>query len=211
VTRSALRLATTLLFAWVFSACPDPNQPCGPGLARGANGQCSVPATDLCNALQVSAGSFHTCAVVDPVNLCTENGASVMPTWPGRQCTVGREIRCWGTNDDGQLGTGDTSRRLTPTTVNIPMPQGAMSLRGFVQVVAGRGHTCALTVGGTVRCWGQDSSGQRGGSSTEIDVPDLSEVVELAAGELHTCARRTAPSAAGETTGTVSWGATGAS
>jgi hypothetical protein len=47
---------------------------------------------------------------------------------------------------------------------------------------SGHGHTCALVVGGQVRCWGKNGYGQR-------SVPEgLKDVVAISAGSFHTCA-----------------------
>ena len=60
-------------------------------------------------------------------------------------------------------------------------------------IAAGRAHTCALTTGGGVRCWGANDSGQLGDGSTtnRLRPPDadvLSGVKAVAAGGAHTCA-----------------------
>ena len=112
----------------------------------------------------VAAGLGHTCAL-----------------------TSGGGVLCWGYNFHGQLGDGTTTDRLTPLAVN-----GLAS--GVTAIVAGLHHTCALTTGGGVQCWGRNDSGQLGDGTgtnrtTPVAVSGLSSgVAAFAAGHSHTCA-----------------------
>jgi hypothetical protein len=81
---------------------------------------------------QVTGGDVHTCARL-------AHGAAF----------------CWGNNAYGQLGDGFTTDRSTPTEVQALTPAVAA-------VSAGDGHSCALTVAGAVRCWGNNAYGQLG-------------------------------------------------
>ncbi len=78
----------------------------------------------------------------------------------------GVEVQCWGANDRGQLGLGDTTDRDTPTRVSLPVS-------GFASVgmALGEAHTCA-SINGTLLCWGANDRGQLGlGDTTDRDTP----------------------------------------
>ena len=107
-------------------------------------------------------------------------------------------VQCWGSNDVGQLGLGHTQRIGDDES---PANAGSVGLGApAVSLVAGAHHACAVLEGGTVRCWGLNDSGQLGYGHTQ-DIGDDEQpwsqapvdvggaVVELAAGERHTCAR----------------------
>jgi alpha-tubulin suppressor-like RCC1 family protein len=73
------------------------------------------------------------------------------------------------------------------------MPVALEGLRADA-VAAGGAHTCALTHGEGVRCWGSASHGQSGREVAERAlapglVADTSDAVQIAAGARHTCAR----------------------
>jgi alpha-tubulin suppressor-like RCC1 family protein len=54
--------------------------------------------------------------------------------------------RCWGANNDGQLGDGTTTDRPSPVTVPIS---------GVVDIAVGTAHACALLDDSSVTCWGR--------------------------------------------------------
>ncbi len=126
------------------------------------------------SAMKVAAGGGHTCALLD-------TGA----------------VRCWGWDEYGQLGYGNTENIGDDET---PASIGDVPLGGTaVQIALGRAHTCALLDTGAVRCWGWGEYGQLGYGNTENigddetpasagDVPIGGRAVRIAAGANQTCA-----------------------
>jgi alpha-tubulin suppressor-like RCC1 family protein len=127
-------------------------------------------------ATLIAAGGDHTCAIL-------QSGA----------------LRCWGRNDFGQLGRGNTDKIGDNETVysagNVDLGAGVtvkdLALGGF--------HTCALLTTGAVRCWGRNDFGQLGyGNASNLgddepinNLPNVSltgTVRKLVAGTFHTCA-----------------------
>jgi alpha-tubulin suppressor-like RCC1 family protein len=113
-----------------------------------------VPVTVVPDALSIAAGSHHTCAIVG----------------------LG-QVQCWGRNNKGQLGSTPVADPGVLTAVTVPGVEFAIAL------AAGAEHTCALLVGGNVRCWGDNTYGQLGGDSMVADA------VEISSGDQHVCVR----------------------
>lgn len=97
-------------------------------------------------------------------------------------------LRCWGGNSSGQLGDGTFSNRNLPVDVD-----GLGS--GTSLITAGGSHSCALTAGNALKCWGANGYGQLGDatrttSNRPRDVIGAgAPVAEVSAGTYHTCAR----------------------
>ena len=96
-------------------------------------------------------------------------------------------LKCWGWNTGGQLGTGGGSAGV-PT--DLPGLTGVkqVALRGQVW---GGGASCALTSTGGVKCWGTNTSGQVGDNSlisrsTPVDVHGLTSGVVAIARTIYT-------------------------
>ncbi|MBA4357687.1 MAG: hypothetical protein C0405_08190 [Desulfovibrio sp.] len=96
----------------------------------------------------------------------------------------GGAIRCWGLNDNGQLGDNSTTNRNVPTLVS--------SAAAYTQVATGYYHNCALSSVNQVYCWGLNTDGQLGnGSTTPRLVPyaiTTGSYNFVAAGGYHSCA-----------------------
>lgn len=115
-------------------------------------------------AVGISAGSKHTCAILD-------DGS----------------VSCWGHSAKGQLGYGDTEFRRAPTpTMSLGTSRSAIALS------LGTYHTCALLDDGGVKCWGDNEYGQLG-DGTEIDSYSpsssvLANVMRISSSGKHSCA-----------------------
>ncbi|NBY46341.1 MAG: hypothetical protein EBQ56_00920, partial [Proteobacteria bacterium] len=76
--------------------------------------------------------------------------------------TAQGEAYCWGDRYSGQVGDGPVSGYERTRTSPVKVSGGLK----FSTMVAGGNHTCGLTSSGTAYCWGQNSSGQIGDSTT---------------------------------------------
>jgi alpha-tubulin suppressor-like RCC1 family protein len=123
---------------------------------------------------------------VDVIRL--PEGVSMLTAGVSHTCglIVSGGLLCWGSNDNGQLGTG--------VALNRPEPANVLGLPGELGgLAAGRAHSCALTVGGQVQCWGANPYGQLGDGTTNlrllpVDVSGLpGGARRLVAGGTHSC------------------------
>jgi len=117
----------------------------------------------------------YSASAVDVVGLTS--GVTAIAAWNDHTCalTTSGGVKCWGRNLDGELGDGTLTNRNSPVDV--------ASLTGGVTIIdAGTYFTCAVTVAGAVKCWGQ------GFATTPQEVAGLgSGVTALAAGGFHIC------------------------
>ncbi len=163
-----------------------------------------------------SLGGFSTCAVAaggslwcwgqnsdDELGLGSEAPSAVeVPTQVGTESWItvglgedhGCGIRqngtlwCWGNNEDGQLGVGDTTNRDVPT-------QEALAATNWVRVLSSAVDqaTCGLRQDGSMYCWGDNSSGQLGlGDSDNRDTPTqvAGTWLDVSVGNAHICGIR---------------------
>jgi len=103
-------------------------------------------ATDL-RFSDISAGSFHTCAVA-----------------------LDGDVYCWGSDDLGQLGDGripgESDSKSLPSRVT-----GAPSFTDFLTISAGRLATCAAASDDNGYCWGFGTgSAAKDPSSTPVEI-----------------------------------------
>jgi alpha-tubulin suppressor-like RCC1 family protein len=176
--KSSLNVASALLVTLAMLACSSNQKTVGQ--ANGTDGSAAQgvdavgPAPVASNARQVAveglsgvtaiaAGWFHVCAI-----------------------SVDGSVKCWGSNDHGQLGDGTSNDSETPVAVG--------NVSGAIAITAGAQHTCVVLSDGTAQCWGDNTSGELGLGYTTTDwrspvaVPGLSGAVSITAGVFHTCA-----------------------
>jgi alpha-tubulin suppressor-like RCC1 family protein len=96
----------------------------------------------------------------------------------------GGTVQCWGDNTEGEVGNGV----MLPTRVNTAVltPVSVSGLTGATGVAAGYSDACALLYDGTVKCWGNNISGELGNgpitsSSLPVDV-SVTGATAIAAG-----------------------------
>jgi len=133
-----------------------------------------VPVSGLGSGVAaIAAGFDHTCAL-------TETGA----------------VKCWGSNDAGQLGDGTTVQRWTPVDV-VSLSSGVTRIAagglpyGFLLAPVGTspvggGYTCAIASGDAAKCWGANYSNQLGDGTNTNQTNRLTpfEVTGLTAGTI---------------------------
>lgn len=119
----------------------------------------------ISNVASIATGAYHACAL--------KGDGSI---W------------CWGSNGSGQLGSPSGESSLIPLQVS--------GITDAIAVTAGGSQSCALLADHTVKCWGSNTVGQLGNGSVTQDpspipsaVKNLWDVVELATGQSHSCAR----------------------
>jgi hypothetical protein len=134
-------------------------------------------------------GPISTAVLVPGVDDVVDVGTANNGTQISHTCAVtgSGSVYCWGANMMGQIGDGTRMARPSPTLVP--------GIGDAVAIAVGGQHSCALHAGGTMACWGSDRSGELGvGDGIGVtpylpaEVKGLASIVQIAAGDSHTCA-----------------------
>jgi alpha-tubulin suppressor-like RCC1 family protein len=89
-----------------------------------------------------------------PVRVDPRTGWSGVSVGTAFACALRQSsVYCWGENSHGQLGLGDTDRRIAPTRV---------AGGPYLAVSAGLFHACALDLARNMWCWGDNDQGELG-------------------------------------------------
>ena len=132
----------------------------------------------LSDIVQISIQTVHACAL-----------------------TSGGQIKCWGKGSRGRLANGSDTDRAYATLVKKRSGSSA-PLSQIIQISMGNQHSCALTSGGQVKCWGKTNSGQLGHGSASAGKKNypvsvvaedgsgapLENIVQISLGQQHSCA-----------------------
>jgi alpha-tubulin suppressor-like RCC1 family protein len=94
----------------------------------------------------------------------------------GHTCGLagGGEVYCWGSNNNGQLGSGTNLGSTTPN----PEPAPVSGVPPFISLTADGTQTCGVASSGAAYCWGNNFWGQLGvalnsGTSTPTPEPQV--------------------------------------
>jgi len=157
-----------LIFSGLFIACGDANDPgTAPDQTSKPTLQSVSSRTVIPNVTawaSVSAGMDFTCGIDSALYLY-----------------------CWGRNEYGTLGVGDTADRKTASLLSTSPVWASVSAGGY--------FACAQTIGGYLYCWGDNNNGSVGDGTTAdrlqpTEVVNTPDWLSLDTGFLHACALR---------------------
>ena len=111
-------------------------------------------------------------------------------------------LKCWGFNESGQLGIGDTQvRGDEPGEMGLTLPAVDLGQLKPVQIVRGHHENCAVDAGGNMKCWGKgqllglesaqnrgDQPGEMGNALPSVDLGAGVKVAQASAASGHLCA-----------------------
>jgi len=102
-------------------------------------------------------------------------------------------VACWGYNNEGELGIGQTSG---PDTCGAPYvqcsktPVAVHGIRNAIEIGVGGLSSCALQSDGRIDCWGGAwlGNGIATGSATPLAVSGVTDATAIAVGQRTSCA-----------------------
>lgn len=109
-----------------------------------------------------------------------------MGKWGGCAVIDGGEVDCWGANNEGQLGQGDTSGPTTCAYQDFACSTTPIKVQGLpdgVDSVGGGDLFFCTTAVGEVQCWGDNASHQMGLDSSGLCSCEPAPVAVTGAGD----------------------------
>jgi alpha-tubulin suppressor-like RCC1 family protein/DNA-binding SARP family transcriptional activator len=153
------------------------------GLSAITGSAAPLPTANDFAFTQIASGAYHTCGIStasllycwgwnnygqlgnrnvagrsdEPVKVESDLSFSSVSSNYLHNCALTTDgmAYCWGSNVEGQIGTGENVK-------SQPVPALVTDAYAFAQIVAGSNHTCALAVTGEALCWGYNAFGQLG-------------------------------------------------
>ena len=144
----------------------------------------NLPTVDLGSGrllMSVASGIDHSCAILDDLTL-----------------------KCWGRNDMGMLGLGDTNHRGdSPGEMGDSLPTVDVGSGKTVNRVSASYHTCVILDDSSVKCWGRNGDGwlgygdtltrgelpnEMGNSLPVVNLGENMKATDISLGLGHTCA-----------------------
>jgi alpha-tubulin suppressor-like RCC1 family protein len=151
---------------------------------------------------QLGGGTFEDQVRPTPVQLVSSTPVKAVAAGGDQTCVLvdGGQVRCWGANGSGQLGTGDGARHPSPPAAALALGTG----RTAASLALGGAFACALLNDGHVKCWGDnrahqlgswlggpaygDHPGEVGDALPEVALGGGRTARAVAAGRRHACA-----------------------
>jgi RHS repeat-associated protein len=100
------------------------------------------------------------------INFGTGRTVKSLATGATHSCVVldNDKVKCWGSGSDGRLGMGDTINRGDGANeMGDSLPYVSLGTsRTAKAVMAARTHSCAILDNNALKCWGHNSTGQLG-------------------------------------------------
>ena len=160
---------------------------------RVTRGACTPPQL---LPLGAACSQDHVCQSGECVAGACYTSPSLVDTGDAFACASFRDgkLRCWGRNDEGQLGISDPGP-IGDSAQELGLNMRAVPLSGRVRSFSlGLAHGCALLDNDRVECWGRNLFGQLGAGDTQPHVGSVVSVdlngtpVQIAAGANFNCA-----------------------
>lgn len=158
----------------------------------------------------VNRGDIQDISSVPPIDFgVTLLKPQLVTSGANHNCTVfdNNAVKCWGRNNYGQLGLGDTNNRGDiANEMGTFLNYVDLGTIDTIKTIRSNGdHTCVLTSTSKVKCWGRNDFGQlglgdnnhRGDAANEmgnnlpfLDFGNLTgiTIIDITVGSNHTCA-----------------------
>ncbi len=201
---TCVRHATGTVSCWGFGS----DGRLGDGLST-TRFEPGAPVSNLSNVAQIDSGGSHTCARLNdgtvrcwgsnadgqlgngdvmrrdqliPVPVMDLNSVVHIALGKGHSCAVRNDgtVWCWGANYNGEV----TGAAADGNQIIAPRQKQNITIGAIVEVTGGLRHTCARNASGTTACWGYNFYSQ-------FIPTTVSDAIQLSAGGIHTCWRRT--------------------